>query len=48
MNKSFLHTTKMLSGLDEVPVGLGSENLGGGGGGGFAVHTTIQKTIYQK
>jgi len=34
-----LHTTKMLSGLDEVPVGLESENFGG-----FAVHTTIQKT----
>jgi hypothetical protein len=33
----------MFSGLDEVPVGLESENFGG-----FAVHTTIQKTIYQK
>jgi hypothetical protein len=33
----------MLSWLDEVPVGLEAENLGG-----FTVHTTIKKTIYQK
>jgi hypothetical protein len=33
----------VLSGLDEVPAGLEAENFGG-----FTIHTTVQKTIYQK